>query len=497
MKDDILHEEVKSSARAIIMGLSDWRNLVLNEGVLSERTGHDQRIVLWLPGSRHGGIQEWERISSVARAEIHIEQEICAITATAIQARQPIRSFLGKLVHRFRKSGERSWTVPNGEFAEQVGDRQRDLLLVWGEVDADSPDEARIKSRWPECQQIQKLGKNLYLVSGVESSSTESEAPSLPAQPSQESPVPLAENMLAAARLAGDRRQDASALTDLGILLTRSGKAQQAVALLEEALTLVRQFGDRALESDVLDNLGMAVLADGQPGRALELFRQGLEGARSASDQFAEKMALFHLGLAYSAGRNTSQAFGYLEQALAIAREVADREHEADVLWQLGIVHAEAGQRDQAVARCQEAVDLFKQMGNPQVDWLETQLQKFRAGEIGVPLGAVAPTHSASAPFFGGQIVAGGWTDQGFIPGQAQGRSGPGLLRMAFSAMKAMAHFAGSGFKATPASIYQKRLQTCGQCPHHTGLRCKLCGCFTSVKAWMPHERCPIGKWAA
>jgi hypothetical protein len=57
MKDDILHEEVKSSARAIIMGLSDWRKLVLNEGVLSERTGHDQRIVLWLPGSRHGGIQ--------------------------------------------------------------------------------------------------------------------------------------------------------------------------------------------------------------------------------------------------------------------------------------------------------------------------------------------------------------------------------------------------------------------------------------------------------
>ncbi len=479
------------------MGLSDWRNLVLNEGVLSERTGHDQRIVLWLPGSRHDGFQHWERISSVARAEVRVEQWISAVAATAIQARQPIRSFLGNLVQRFRKSVERSWMLPNGESAEQVGDRQCDLLLVWSEKDGEPLDEARIKYRWPECQRSEKLGSNLYLVCGVEGPGSEPESPALPAQPPQESPVQVAEKMLAAARRAGDRRQEASALTDFGILLTRSGKAQHAVALLEEALTLVRQFGDRALESDVLDNQGMAVLAAGQPGRALELFRQGLESARVAGDQFAEKMTLFHLGLAYSAGRDLTQAFGHLEQALTIARQVGDREHEADLLWQLGIVHAEAGQRDQAIARSQEAVDLFKEMENPQVDWLESQLQKYRRGETGTPMAAVAPAAGASAPYFGGQIVTGGWTDQGSMPGQSLGGSGPGLLRMAFSAMKSMAQFAGSGFKATPASTYQKRLRVCGQCPHHTGLRCKLCGCFTSVKAWMPHESCPIGKWAA
>src|SRR5713101_138938 len=225
------------------MALPDWRTLVLNESVLPERTDDDQRIVLWLQGSRHGGIQDWERISSMARAEIHIEQEICAIAATAIQARQRIRSFLGKLAQRLRMPMERSWTLPNGDSAEQVGDRQRDLLLVWSENNADPLDEARIKSRWPECQRVHKLGQNLYLVSGVESSKTASEAPALPSQPPQESPIQVAEKMLTAARQAGDRRQETSALTDLGILLTRSGKAKQAIAMLEESLTLVRQFG--------------------------------------------------------------------------------------------------------------------------------------------------------------------------------------------------------------------------------------------------------------
>jgi hypothetical protein len=66
---------------------------------------------------------------------------------------------------------------------------------------------------------------------------------------------------------------------------------------------------------------------------------------------------------------------------------------------------------------------------------------------------------------------------------------------MAMSATKAMAGFVGSGFKTTSPEVQQKRLQTCAVCEHHTGLRCKICGCFTNVKSRMLHEDCPIGKW--
>jgi tetratricopeptide (TPR) repeat protein len=432
----------------------------------------------------------------VPRAQIQIEQGIGAVNATSIQTTQPIRTFLGRLMPRFRKSGDRSWTLPNGQSAEQVGERRRDLLLVWSEED-DRLDEAWIKSRWPECQSIQRLGKNLYLVAGIKAPEIENEPIAAPAPPPQESPVKLAEEMLKTARRTGDPGRIASALTDLAIVLTRQGNAPRAIALLEEALSLVRQSGDRSFESDVLDNLGLAALTAGQPPRALSLFQQGLETARSAGNRFAEKMSLMHLGMAYSAGRDLRQAFTFFDQALTIARQVGDRQHEADLLWQLGIVHAEAGQRDRAVASAQDAVTLFKQMGNPQADWLESQLQKYQAGQIAAPFAGVGFPEPASAAAFGGQVVASGWTDPGIVPGQAAGTSGPGLLRMAFAAMKSMARFAGSGFKPTPAGVYKKRLQTCGPCEHHTGLRCKLCGCFTSAKAWLPHESCPIGKWPA
>jgi tetratricopeptide (TPR) repeat protein len=479
------------------MPIPDWQKLTFTSGIVPERVPGEDRIVLWLPEVRQEGMACWERIATVAGAEISIEQGICTVAATSIRARK--RGLFGKIwKHFWPGTGAQVWTLPNSQSAEQVGARRTDLALAWAEDESLALDEERIKSRWPKSQGFQKLAENLFLIRGVEPPHP-SPAPLLRSVEGVgggvESPLQLAEQTLVTARRAGDPRHIATALTDLGIVLTRQGHSQRAISLLEEARTIARQLSDSGLESDVLDNLGMAALSAGQPRRALELFQQGLERARAAGDRFAEKMALFHLGLASSAGRDLNQAFAFLEQALAIARQVGDRQHEADLLWHLGIVHAEASQRDQAVAKAQEAIDLFEQMGNPQADWLESQLQKYRAGEIGVPQGAAAPAAGASAPFFGGQIVASGWTDSEPWQGQMQGTSGPGLLRMAFAAMKSMARFAGSGFKAAPASIYQKRLQTCGQCQHHTGLRCKVCGCFTSVKAWMPHEECPIGKW--
>jgi hypothetical protein len=85
-------------------------------------------------------------------------------------------------------------------------------------------------------------------------------------------------------------------------------------------------------------------------------------------------------------------------------------------------------------------------------------LLQVRAGDMNAPLAGVG--QPGSPPFFGGQIVAGSWTDQGIVSGQNQGTSGPGLLRMAFSAMKSMVQFAGSGFKPTTAGTYEKRLLT-------------------------------------
>jgi tetratricopeptide (TPR) repeat protein len=470
------------------MKIPDWKKLALAEGVLPEPSQMESRLVLWLPGPRDGDYQHWERIANVPHAKVTVEQGLCTTPATAVRARQRTRGFFGKLWQRFQKTGpEQTWMLPNGEPAEQYGDRESDLVLAWTEEEAADLDEPRLAARWPNQTRCQKLAKNLFLVSGIDAPAAGSAGA---AAPPQGQPREVAEHLLAAARKKGDRAAEVSALTDLGIVCTREGEAQRALPLLEEALTIARQLGDRARESDVWGPLGLAALGTGQCRRALELFEQELAYARETRKPFAEKGALERLGQAHAALRDPARALGFYEQALALAHQVGDHQHEADLLWYVAIQHAELGQQDRAVARAQAAVDLLQSLGKPKARWFAHHLHRYRTGEAAA--GLTGGTARPAGEYVGGTVV----TTVGVQPGPAPGQAaGPGLLRMAVSAAKAMTKFLGSGFKVVPDETYQKRLQTCATCEHHTGVRCRLCGCFTNAKAWLPHEDCPIGKW--
>jgi tetratricopeptide (TPR) repeat protein len=475
------------------MKLPALRSLRLHEGVLAEPMPDDSRIVLWVPGGRDGDYRLWERVGNVARAEVTVEQGICATPANAIRARQRVRGLFGKLLQRFQKgTGGQSWTLPNGQSAEQCGERQTDLVLVWAEDESTPLDESRVRSRLPEGKEFRKIGDNLFLVSGIEP--PKAAGPEAP--PTQECPRREAEQLLAAARQAGDRRREAYALTDLGMILQREGDAQRAFALHQEALAIAQQLGDRSAESDVVGNLGLAALSVGQPQYAYQLFEHKLGYANATGDRFGAKIALNGLGLTYTNLGDPARAIASFEKALVLAREIGDRKHETELLWYLATQHAELGQRDQAIARAQESVDLQEKMGKPQARWFADHLRRYRTGDAGAGLGGAGEAGAAgtSGAFFGESIVASVW---GAPAGPQTTPGSPGLLRMALTAARSMAKFLGSGLKTVSSETHQKRLRTCASCEHHTGLRCRVCGCFTNAKAWMPHEECPIGKWPA
>ncbi len=180
-----------------------WQDVALAEGVLSEPTQGEDRIVVWLFGGREEGFFRWERISNVARAETITETGVCTTPATAIVARRRERAGLGKLFSGLRRSsGDRSWTLPNGDTAEQVGERRTDLVLAWADDDALVLDDAALRTRLPAAETVRKIGENLFVVFGVETKRPAPE-PELPAGTPREE----AERILAAARQGGDRRR--------------------------------------------------------------------------------------------------------------------------------------------------------------------------------------------------------------------------------------------------------------------------------------------------
>ncbi len=233
----------------------------------------------------------------------------------------------------------------------------------------------------------------------------------------------------------------------------------------------------------------------------MALLEQALSSARAAGDRLAEKTALAHLGLTWSRLRDPARALTFLSQALALARAVGDWQHEAELLWYLAIQYALLRRPEQAIAQAEATVALFERMGKPQAAWFARHLQAYRASAAGDELGEASGDEPLPPvqPLPGGVFVPGAWEAQLAAPPAAPEKvvSGPRLLDMALSATTAMVKFLGAGLKTTPPEAREKRLQTCAACAHHTGLRCRLCGCFIGAKAAMAHEECPMGKWSS
>ena len=459
------------------MTLPDGQPLLLNADVLHESSG--DRLILWLPMGGAGVDQRWERIGTVVRAKVAIENRICWVEATSVPARQVRVGVFRKLRNKLTGAdGDRLWTLPTGALAEPNGPRQTDLRLAWTDLEAGPVDESTIKACWPESRQTRCIGPNLWLVWGATSLGPPPETEPQSSHNPDDAPRVIAQRALDLARAANEPARVVIALSDLGMALLVEGNPQLALVPLKDALTEAQQLGDPILEADAASNLASGLSALGQPKQARDLLVGVLNHTRKVGDRYAEKLALDRFAKVLLSLGDRAGALHHIEQALAIATEMADRPQMVNLLWRAAIEHAELGRRETALSRAEIAVDVLRRMGHPTAEWYAHHLANFRSKST---ILAKYPSSFGSidvAPHISGQTT-----------------DGPSVLRMAFTATKAMAAFVGSGFKATSTEAYRTRLSTCATCEHHTGVRCRICGCITAAKAKILHEKCPTGRW--
>lgn len=465
--------------------LPGGRQLVVDDGVLIEAVPGDGRLVLWLPGARAGGFREWDRVGTAAGATVTSVDGLCSLPAVLTPARQRSGIGLPSYLRRLLNSrAEPSWTLPGGGTCERSGSRRTDLVLTWPEDETDSLDEARIRGRWPASQAIRRIGPALSLVSGVESEQAKTKSAPATELPPVIPARQLALHALTEVRQAGDRPREVTALIDLAVSYLHKLDAEPAVSLLEEALDGARRLGDRVQELDALANLAQAAIMLGRPEQAIEILGPALAYACEIGDRYTEKVALERLGHAHQARGDHLRALDHFEQALGIARSVGDAQHVAMLLWYAAITYADLGRPDKAIVRGEESVDLLRRLRKPQAESYAQHLADYRSG------GASTMPALRTGGIFDASVIT---TTTPQL--QTSTAAGPGLLRMALSATKAAAAFAGSGFKTVPLDLYRARLATCASCAMFTGLRCRVCGCISVAKARLPHEDCPAGKW--
>ncbi|SIN68742.1 hypothetical protein SAMN05444166_0119 [Singulisphaera sp. GP187] len=471
------------------MNLPDGRRLVVHDVILPELKGG--RLVLWWRGDCRDGFQEWERIGTAVNESVEIEQGLCSIAATSVKARQRLRGAIGRVVCRLIGArSETDWSLPNGEFATPAGGRRTDLRLAWAAAESTPLVKNLITARWPEARGIRSLGPDLYLVSGMEPDRSPREA-TFAEEPSQESELAITERALSAAIRSGDHRRIIMASSDLGLVLLHIGDTQRSMKTLSEALLEADRIGDLALHADVASNLAHTELYLGRPKAALDRLGPIVEYARSIGDVPAEKLALDRMARALLELGDREGGLNCLRDASILAARVGDRRHAADLLWLAAIHLADAGRRDEAVAAAGTAVDRLRQLHHPAAEWYAQHLENYRSGSARIAANPSGQGWSSQ----GGRVdvSAGGLHPELSASPDRVAAAGP--LRMAITAAKSMATFMALGFKTTSPQHYRDRLAICTTCVHHTGTRCRVCGCITAAKARLQHERCPLTKW--
>jgi tetratricopeptide (TPR) repeat protein/transcriptional regulator with XRE-family HTH domain len=167
-----------------------------------------------------------------------------------------------------------------------------------------------------------------------------------------------------AAQYLGDRRGQAGALSDLGVVRRLTDDYPGAAQALEQALGISGDLGDRLGQADALSDLGVVRrLTDDYPGAAQAL-EQALSIYRDLGDRLGQANALRELGAVRWLRGDYLGAAQALEQALSISGDLGDRPGQADALRYLGDMRRLTGEYPAAAQALEQALGISRDLGD-------------------------------------------------------------------------------------------------------------------------------------
>jgi CHAT domain-containing protein/Tfp pilus assembly protein PilF len=165
-------------------------------------------------------------------------------------------------------------------------------------------------------------------------------------------------------RKAGDRKGEAQALNNIGLVHRSLGEMQKALEKLNEALPVRRAAGDRKGEADTLNNIGVIYGSTGEMQKALEKFSEALNIRRAAGDRKGEAQTLDNIGVIYWSLGEMQKALEKHSEALPVRRATGDRRGEAFTLNNIGVIYGSLGEKQNALEKFNEALPILRAVGD-------------------------------------------------------------------------------------------------------------------------------------
>ena len=139
----------------------------------------------------------------------------------------------------------------------------------------------------------------------------------------------LYEKAISITREIGDRKGEAAAYGNLGVVFSSLGKYDKAKEYLWKAHSVAIEISDRAREASCYGNLGTVFLSLGEYGKAKHYVEKALNIRIKTGDRAGEAADYGNLGTVFLSLGEYGKAKAYVEKALKIRIEIGDRAGEA------------------------------------------------------------------------------------------------------------------------------------------------------------------------
>ena len=172
-----------------------------------------------------------------------------------------------------------------------------------------------------------------------------------------------AQDTLERDRAARNRKEEARALTSMGLIALDQKEPAKAQKYLIEALEIAREIKDPSLEARTLNNLAMSEQSVNRNYRiAREYYEQSYKIAREIGDRNAESFSLSNVGFIAGMQGDFLAARSYHEQSLVVAREIGNRYFEIYTLINLSAVTGIQNEVQLALQYAQQAAEKSRQI---------------------------------------------------------------------------------------------------------------------------------------
>ncbi len=177
--------------------------------------------------------------------------------------------------------------------------------------------------------------------------------------------IAVAEAAREAARLVGDRLDEAGAWNNLGLALMSADRVEEAIDAHTRARDLYETAGDDYGGASTWNNLGLALQEADRVTDAIDAHTRARDLYEAAGDHHGEASAWNNLGLALRKADRLEEAIDAHTRARDLNRTAGDRHREASAWHNLGVALRQVGRVEEAIEAYGKSLELCREFD----DW--------------------------------------------------------------------------------------------------------------------------------